>query len=389
MIKRSLDPLTNRSFFLFGARGTGKTTWLQSNFMGDDDLYINLLDDDTEERYSKRPGLLDAELKNLQLEKKLPRFVVIDEIQKIPKLLDIAQTWIQQNKLKFVLTGSSSRKLKRGAANLLGGRANSYSLFPFTARELGRAFDLSSVLQWGTLPECFFLETDREKSSYLRSYTKTYLKEEILVEQLIRKLPPFRGFLELLSQNDGNLLSYEKFAKDIGVDHKTIQAYLEILEDTYLGILLRPYHPSLRKSQLQQPKFYFFDPGVRRQLNGTLGTPLLPSTSAFGSAFEAWLIHEIIRTSTYAELDFKFGFYRSKHGAEVDLILSKGRKNIFVEIKSAEKTDLSEVRELSRLVADFPGEKKVFYISRDKTSLREGSVHCCHYLDFLDQMPKL
>jgi len=388
MVKRVLEPLTNRSFFLFGARGTGKTTWLQNQYLTDQDLYIDLLDDQTEERYSKQPGLLDSELNELLIQKKLPRSVIIDEVQKVPKLLDIAQKWIQKHKLCFILTGSSSRKLKRGSANLLGGRANTYSLFPLTAQELDKKFSLAHALEWGTLPECWELNTAREKTSYLRSYSKTYLKEEVLIEQLIRKLPPFRNFIEILAQNNGKLINFQSFARDVGVDHKVIHSYIEILEETYLGILLKPHHPSLRKSQLQQPKFYFFDQGVKRQLDGTLGSPLIASTSAFGEAFESWLINEIIRICTYAELDYRPSFYRSKHGAEIDLILTKGRKNLWIEIKSTEKIDLTEVAQVSHLVKDFKGESRAFYLSRDLKSAHFEGVECLHFQDFLKMLMK-
>jgi predicted AAA+ superfamily ATPase len=383
MVYRSLSPLINRSFFLFGARGTGKTTWLQNEYLTDQDLYIDLLDDDAEDRYAKQPGLLDLELQQLLTEKRLPRSVIIDEVQKVPKLLDIAQKWIQKHKLRFIFTGSSSRKLKRGGGNLLGGRANTYSLFPYTSKELGKVFNLQHALEWGTLPECWSLKTAREKTSYLRSYAKTYLKEEILVEQLVRKLPPFRNFLDLLAQNDGKLINFELFSKNIGVDNKTIQSYVDILEETYIGILLRPHHPSLRKSQLQQPKFYFFDQGIKRQLNGTLGTPLLPSTIAYGNEFESWMIHEMIRTVTYAEKDYRFSFYRSKHGAEVDLILTKGRNHFFIEIKSTDHVDITEVNELARLTKEFKGNKRIFYVSRDTKSIQSNGVECHHYVKFL------
>ncbi len=388
MFQRLLNPLPKRSFFLFGARGTGKTTWLMGHFKKQNHLYLDLLEDETESRYSKRPGILDHELQHLDLENRLPRTVIIDEVQKIPKLLDIAQKWIQKKKLIFIFSGSSARKLKRGAANLLAGRANSYTLFPLSFLELEKQFQLEQALQWGTLPECATLNSERGKKSFLRAYCQTYLKEEILVEQLIRKLPPFRNFLEILAQNNGKLLSLEKFSREVGVDHKTIASYIDILEDTYLGLLLRPFHPSLRKSQLQQPKFYFFDLGVKRQLDGTLGTPLIPSTSAFGDAFESWLIHEVHRINQYFELDYRLSFYRSKHGAEVDLILSKGSKRIFVEIKSTEVKDTAEISALARLTTEWDGPHDIYYVSRDLKAERMDSVTCLHYSDFLKKLSR-
>lgn len=383
MVKRLLSPIANRSFFLFGARGTGKTTWIERQFRTENDLYIDLLDPDVEDRYGRKPQLLDQELEKHAHAGRLPRFVILDEVQKAPRLLDVAQKWIFRKKLKFLLTGSSSRKLKRGHANLLGGRANTYALFPLTSLELKGAFDLNHALEWGTLPEAVEMKGGDEKTAFLKSYCQTYLKEEILTEQLIRKLPPFRDFIEILAQNNGKLLNIEKFANDVGVDNKTISAYLDILEETHLGNVLRPFAPSLRKSQLLQPKFYYFDQGVKRKLDGTLGTPLLESTSAFGEAFESWLINEIIRLLSYRDRDERVSFYKSKNGPEIDLILSKGRRRTFIEIKSTAKIDEKEVRAFENLTRDFDPDKRLIYLSRDSHEARIGNVECLNYLGFL------
>jgi predicted AAA+ superfamily ATPase len=303
MFTRLLNPIKTRSFFIFGARGVGKTSWLNAHFKSKKCLWVDLLDEESYERYSLSPQLLDAELAQLKLKRKLPKYVIIDEVQRVPRLLNVAQKWIQQKKITFVLTGSSARKLRRGAANLLGGRANSYGLFPLSVQELGNSFDLQSALQWGTLPELVGLKGDRNKKSYLKAYCNDYLKEEILVEQLVRNLPPFRRFLAALAQNQGKLINFEKFSRDVGVDNKTIQAYIDILEDTYLGLLLRPLHPSIRKSQLRSPKFYFFDMGVQRQLSEMLESIPTASTSYYGDLFEAFIIQEVHRLNHYHELD--------------------------------------------------------------------------------------
>ncbi len=384
MIPRMISPISRRSYFLFGARGTGKTTWLEEQYPpGDKNLWIDLLNDDQEKQYRKRPQLLDSILTQAAKDKSLPSVIIIDEVQKVPKLLDIAQSWIRKRKLLFILTGSSARKLKRGAGNLLGGRANVYSMFPLTSLEIGSQFNLQKALEWGTLPEPWFLSSDRERSGFLRAYASTYLKEEILQEQLIRKIDPFRDFLEVAAQCVGQPLNFEKIGRDVGVDHKTIQAYFGILEETLVGIMLRPFHRSLRKSALQQPKFYYFDTGVQRQLSGALGIPLLPQSSLYGQVFEAWLIQEIIRLSIYREKDFRFSFFRSKHGTEVDLILSKGQRHVAIEIKAATSVDWVEVRTLARLVADFPGKCEAFYVSQDPQAQEVAQVSCLHWSDFL------
>jgi len=387
MFQRLLNPLFTRSFFLFGARGVGKTSWLQQRFQSQAVLWIDLLDEDVFERYSLKPQRLDAELKQLLAAKALPPVVVIDEVQRVPRLLNVAQKWIQRKGLIFILTGSSARKLRRGGANLLGGRANSYGMFPLTMAELGKKFDLQSALEWGTLPELLGMRSDRERHSYLKSYCSTYLKEEILVEQLIRKLPPFREFLSILAQNQGNLLNYQRFARDVGVDNKTIQAYIEILEETYVGVLLKPYHPSLRKSQLLSPKFYFFDCGVQRQLAGMAGTPVNPRTSIYGDLFEAFIIQEIHRMNMYAEADYNLSFYASKHGFEVDLILSRKQDRIFVEIKSTERIDEVEARALEVGLSDMTVKpSRLVYLSRDPVAQRIGQVECLHYREFIQEI---
>lgn len=387
MFQRQLDPLLNRSFFLFGARGTGKTTWLQKAFSIKNALWIDLLDEEVYEDYSITPKRLDNELNALAEAGRLPKFVIIDEIQRVPGLLNIVQIWIQKKKLIFVLTGSSARKLKRGGANLLGGRANYYELYNLSANEIGSKFDLNHALSWGTLPEMFEMQNDREKKAYLKSYCNTYLKEEVLIEQLIRKLPPFRKFLNILSQNNGKEINYEKFSRDTGVDNKTIQSYLEILEETYLGVILRPHHPSLRKSQIKSPKFYFFDTGVVRQLAGYTDLTLKPSTSLYGDLFESFLINEILKTVKYKELEYELSFFKTKHNFEVDLILSKNSKRIFVEIKSTNKVDQSEVRKIENGLGGILGNKdKIFYLSQDKKEMKIGSVSCLYYLDFINSL---
>jgi len=389
MIKRLLNPLSNRSFFLFGARSVGKTSWLEQKFKKTKCLWIDLLDEDQYEQYSISPQLLDAELTALEKKKKLPDFVVIDEVQRVPRLLNVAQKWIQRKKLKFILSGSSARKLKRGGANLLGGRANTYGLFPISFLELGSRFNLQGFLEWGSLPEIFSFRSDRERLAYLKSYCNTYLKEEILVEQLIRKLPPFRKFLSILAQQQGKLINFEKFSREVGVDNKTIQSYIEILEETYLGHLLRPFHPSLRKSQLRMPKFYFFDPGVQRQLSGLIRTPLTPSTSYYGEVFEAFIVEEIFRLNEYFELGYELSFYTSKHGFEIDLILKRGSLIICIEIKSTEKLDLVEVKSLEDGLRDLsPKPSRILYLSRDKRRAHVGAVECIYFEDFFMELSK-
>jgi len=252
MIHRIFNPLTTNSFFLFGARGTGKTTWLQGHFEATHSLWIDLLNLEEEERFALQPQIL-SEL----IAKKQPHWVIIDEVQKNPKLLDIVHQEIEKRSSLFALTGSSVRKLKRGAANLLAGRAFVYQMHPLTHLELGESFDVQQSLTWGSLPKLLEYSTDREKISYLKSYTQTYLKEEIVSEQIVRKLEPFRRFLVIAAQQNGEIINFTNIARDVGADTKTVQSYFQILEDTLLGFLLPAYHSSVRKQQASGPKFYF------------------------------------------------------------------------------------------------------------------------------------
>ncbi len=342
----------SNSFFLFGARGTGKTTLLKSLPFLQEAWYIDLLDADVEERYSIRPGLLNEQADALAQ----GQWIIIDEIQKVPKLLDHVHGILSERDIRFALTGSSSRKLKRGGANFLAGRAFRFALFPFTARELGEQFDLPAALQWGTLPGILGYSSEQDKKRFLRAYTQTYVKEEILVEQLIRKVTPFRLFLPITAQMDTQIVNFSNVARDTGVDYKTVQTYYQILVDTHLGCFLEPYHRSVRKVQRQSPKFYLFDQGVKRALQGLLNVPLTPKTSDYGDAFEGWFVSECFRLNHYYETDFRFSYLRTKDDVEVDLIIERpGEATILLEIKSTDQVDDRHVRNLSRLSSDFPG----------------------------------
>ncbi|MEI8348419.1 MAG: AAA family ATPase, partial [Pseudomonadota bacterium] len=285
MIHRLVKPLKSRSFFLFGARGTGKTTFVHQQFLRDCPsnklLTLDLLDYSTYEKFRKHPELLE-EINFNKLE-----WVLIDEVQRIPALLNhIHRICEKKIKTKFILTGSSSRKLKREGANLLAGRAFYQSLFPFTSFELAANFNLEKSLNFGLLPEVFNFQSQDEIIAYLQTYVRIYIKEEILVEQLVRKIDPFRNFLEITAQMNAAPLNFSKIAKEIGVDTKTVQEYFSILVDTWLGIYLPSYHKSVRKSQVVAPKFYLFDPGVKRGLEGTLKQELTLNSFAYGHAFE-------------------------------------------------------------------------------------------------------
>ena len=372
MFQRSINPLKEQSFFLFGARGTGKSTWLRTNFSAEQCYWIDLLNAETEDRYRQNPTLLARDL-----ETRKPHWVVIDEVQKVPRLLDTVHSLIESTPFLFALSGSSARKLKKSSANLLAGRAFVNYAFPLTQFELGAGFTLEEVLRWGSLPRVFGLADDALKSEYLRSYALTYLREEIQLEQIVRKIEPFRDFLEIAALSSGKVVNASKIASEAGVDYKSVQNYFDILESTWIGFRLPAYHRSIRKSQRLTHKFYFFDLGVKKALERSLDTIPAAGTSYFGDAFEQWVIQEFFRLNNYRKTDYRLCYLATYGGAEVDLILDRGRarKPIAVEIKSSSRIDEGEVRKLEALARDVDPER-IFYLSRDPHRARIGMVEC-------------
>ncbi len=370
MVNRILNPSENNSFFIFGPRGTGKSTLVRSLYSKPQTLWIDLLREEDEERFRARPQDLSALLAAGQY-----KCVVIDEVQKLPKLLDIVHLEIEAKRAQFVLTGSSARKLKRGAANLLAGRAFTYHLYPLTHRELGEVFDLQGALSLGGLPKLLELTELSDREEYLRSYVRTYLKEEIIAEQVIRKIDPFRDFLKIAAQSNGQIINYSKIASDVGVDDKTVHSYFQILEDTLVGHFLNPYHRSVRKRQREAPKFYLFDPGVKRALEQTLRSELVPQTYAYGRAFEHFVFLEAIRLNEYRRLDYEFSYLRTKDGAEIDLIIERpGAATLLVEIKSSETVNEKASSGLERFSMDWKGRVETRVWSRDPSVRKIGKT---------------
>lgn len=367
---RQVNLPKNHSFFLFGARGTGKSTLLKSIPLFRNALVIDFLNPEEERLYSLRPMTLVEQVDAF----KEGQWVVLDEVQKVPKLLDVVHQLIEAKRLHFALTGSSARKLKRGGANLLAGRAFLFSLFPLTSFELEDDFKLQEALEWGTLPKIKEEKDSLSRKRFLTSYVNTYLKEEILIEQVIRKLEPFRLFLSIAAQMDGRIINFSNIAKDSGVDHKMIQRYFQILEDTHLGFFLNPFGRSVRKVQKQNPKFYFFDSGVQRALSGKLGNSIVPQTNEYGDCFESWVVNEISRQIAYKESSCKISYLRTKDDVEVDLLVeSGGHVTHLVEIKSAEKVDERHVKNLLHFRDDFPSAELVC-LSRVKRSQKIGKA---------------
>ncbi len=382
MIHRTINIPKKKSFFLFGARGTGKTSLLRKLFSSDDALFIDLLNVKVAEDFLAYPERFQATLD--QQIGKYP-WVVIDEIQKIPKLLDYVHQYISHKKFLFALTGSSARKLKRGASNLLAGRANVFNLYPLTWAEMGDRFDLDLVLSFGSLPDSILEADHLERKRYLEAYTHTYLKVEIISEQIVRNFPPFLRFLDVAAQSNSDIINYSNIAKDIGSDPKTVSNYFDILEDTLLGFRLPSYHTSIRKQQKRSQKFYFFDTGVVRSILGQTDYFVTPKSFEYGMLFESFLINEVYRILKYSERNFKLSFLRVGESQEIDLIIERNQSpTLLCEIKATEKVHDGYVTSLANLYGSIPNSKPIL-ISRDKTAQIFQGIECLHWQEFIKQ----
>ena len=373
MINRIIQFSGKNSFFLFGARGTGKTHLLKERYTSDSNWYIDLLNPELAKKYLLHPTVFAQELAAKKL---VPEWVIIDEVQKVPALLDLIHQQIESGKQKFILSGSSVRKLKRGAANLLAGRAFVYNLYPLTAKEMGGRFDMEEALNWGTLPKLLDYSDVQDKKEYLRAYANTYLREEILQEQIIRNLEPFQRFLPVAAQMAGKIINYSKIALDAGTSVPTIQSYFQILEDTLLGFTLSQFHESIRKRQRSNPKFYFFDSGIQRALSEELNVSMNPRTFQYGHAFEQVVINEINRLQSYYRKDYRLSYLHTGAGVEIDLIIERpGMKRAAIEIKSTSTISVSDLRGLLSLGKDIPN-CELFCFSMDKVPKIIEGVQC-------------
>ncbi len=371
------------SLFLFGARGVGKSTLVKNDYNSKQTLWLDFLSYKEEERFSQNPDELISLLEDNNYKK-----VVIDEIQKVPKTLDVVQKiMIDKPNIQFILTGSSARKIKRGSGNLLAGRAFVYHLYPFSIFELKNKYNLVDILEWGGLPEIFIKKNKSEKRRFLDSYSQTYLKEEILFEQIIRNLNPFRSFLKVASQQNGEPINYYKIAQDINVDSKTVKNYFSILEDTLLGFVLQSYHRSIRKQNRISPKFYFFDTGVKRALGAELQIPLKKNTYAFGKAFEHHVILECHYLNEYLQRDFSFSYLRTKNQVEIDLVIERpGKKDLLVEIKSSDNIQERHLTHLVRFKNQWPKKCEVQVWSLEFRSKSIKGISCIFYKDALKKL---
>lgn len=372
-----------QSFFMWGPRQTGKSTLLKKTYPKS--LYINLLNTQIYFKYISEPWLLREEillaLKNKKIDSSDP--IIIDEIQKIPILLNEVHLMIEEHNLKFVLCGSSARKVKFGQANLLGGRAMKYELYGFNAYELQKRFDLIKMLNNGYLPK-HYLSEYQEAKELQNFYLSEYLKEEIAAEALVRNLPVFSEFLRVSAFSDAEIVSYSNIARECGVSSNTIKEYFHILEDTLLGSFLPAYTFRPKRKVIQSPKFYYSDIGL---VNILLKRNFIePKSELFGKAFENWVYHELRTYNLYKKNFWDLSYWKlANSSAEVDFVINK--MDCAIEAKATNKIKKDELHGLRELIKDQPCVKKRVVVSLVDTSrLTEDGIEILNYKDFVRQL---
>jgi len=325
MFPRLLPP-PRTSFFLFGPRGTGKSTWIQSHFA--DAFVVNLLELDTMVRLERRPERFRAAV----LQQPKTRWIVLDEVQRAPRLLDEVHRLMEKGYTKFALTGSSARKLKRGAANLLAGRAVVRNLFPLTTAEMDFSVPMEQLLSYGAMPLSVNAADNAEREDFLRAYVSTYLAEEIKAEALIKDLGDFGRFIEVAAVVAGQTTNVSGVARDAGVSRETVRGYFEVLVDTLVGSWLPAYRPRAKMKEVALPKFYWFDPGVLHAAAGGFDQPLPGDWD--GVLLEHLVHHELRSRIHYANVKGSLGYWKTPSGSEVDFVWWHGRNVVLIEVKN-------------------------------------------------------
>jgi uncharacterized protein len=364
------------TFFLWGPRQTGKTTLLRQAYP--DALWVDLLKADEYRRYVERPELLREEL----AARPSPAQIVIDEVQKVPTLLDEVH-WLHEHRgIRFALCGSSARKVRRGGANLLGGRAVRYELHGLTAAELGRDFDLVRLVNQGYLPSLY---QSARPDRLLASYVGDYLKEEVAAEGLVRNLPVFSTFLTAAALSDGDLVNFANIARECGVSGPTVKGYFGILEDTLLGRWLPAYTRRPKRRVVGSPKFYFTDVGVVNHLARRGRLP--PGGEPFGKAFENWVFHELLAHRAYHAPGADLSYWRLASGIEVDFIV--GDMAVAIEAKATARLTSDHLKGLRHLTQDHPKARRVVVCLEPKRRTTEDGIEVLPAAVFVKELGSL
>ncbi len=373
-LKRLLDLpglLQKKSFFLFGPRATGKSFLIREQFPINVPV-LNLLKSELYLLLSSRPYELEPIINSYEQQ----GLVVIDEVQRVPMLLHEIHRLIEERGIRFLLTGSSARKLREKNVNLLAGRAWEAQLFPLTRHEIPN-FDLNRYLHFGGLPPVYLSEEPAEE---LGAYVHTYLQEEIQAESLVRKIPAFSRFLQLSALTSGEIMNFSKIANDAGIPVSTIREYYQILEDTFIGFMLPAWVKTIKRKPASTAKFYFFDLGVKNTL-ATIKN-IEPQSDLYGQAFEHFIALELRAYLSYRRLSLPLSHWRSQQGCEVDFIVGD---EFAIEVKTTNNVNEKHLKNLKSLQEENIC-KKYFLISHDRVNRKYGQIEVIYWQDFLDKL---
>lgn len=376
MYSRIIKYPENKSFFLFGPRGTGKTTWVKSNFPSA--VYLDLLEAEIYNDLMANPQ---------RLEKFIPEdfkdWIIIDEIQRVPEILNEVHRLIEGKKYKFILTGSSARKIRRKGFNLLAGRALTYSMFPLTAKESGTDFQIEKRVKHGCLPAVF---SEDNPAAYLESYVKTYLDEEVKQEGLTRNMGNFYRFLETASFSQGAVLNVSNIAKESSVERKVVENYFSILGDLLISYKLPVFAKKAKRRLISHPKFYFFDPGVYRVIRPK--GPFDKPEEIEGIALESLFCQQIIALNSYLNAGYKIYYWRTSNGTEVDFVIY-GEKGIKAfEIKKTSRLSSKDFSGLKAFLSDYP-QTKVFLGYGGERKMNERGITVLPLNDLFKNLPEI
>jgi uncharacterized protein len=373
--KRLFRPPQAESYFLFGPRGTGKTTWLKHEHFNA--LWVDLLRPNEEREFSMRPELLRERLDAAPHHK----HVVIDEVQKVPKILDVVHGLIEERRdLQFILTGSSSRKLRRGGVNLLAGRALWKNFHPYVGYELANDFVLERALQTGMLPLIWGSSSPEEK---LQAYVDLYLQEEVKAEALVRQVGEFARFLQTMAFSHASTINLSNIARECEVPRKTVDSHLQILKDLLLGYTINVFEQRAKRATSSHPKFYFFDPGVFRALRKQGFLDL--SSEAEGAALEGLVAEHLRYWIDLQKEKNELFFWRTRAGLEVDFIVYGPKAFYAFEIKNAHILSPMDFKSLKEFKKDYPEAKAALFYRGQKNLVREN-IHCIPVEQFLREM---
>lgn len=361
------------SIFFWGARQTGKSTLLKTLFPNA--LWFDLLLSDEYERLSKKPELL----REIILANRNVSLVIIDEIQRLPDLLNEVHWLISNHKVRFILSGSSPRKILRGGFNLLGGRALRYELYPLISVEIPY-FDLIRALNHGLLPRHYDSANPRK---LLSSYIGSYLQDEIVAEARIRNVHTFSRFLEVAALTNGEMINYTNIASDCGISAKTIKEYFQILEDTLIGRYLPSFQKRPKRRVITAPKFYMFDIGITNYLLNR--TKIEKGTELFGKAFEHFIYQEIYAHSRYSDVNYPMYYWRTASQIEIDFVL--GDHEVAIEVKATDQATVRHLKGLKAFAEEYDV-KKLILVSNDPLPRLVDDIEILPWKVFLERLWK-